>query len=195
MRYEHVELRGIGVIWALAAAFVASGCGGGSSGPVFGSVLNAESAFSVTVQDTSDDSKCSVANGVGSTDAANANDVVVPCSEKLYTVGGAISGLTRTGLVLANGANIVSVAANTTSFSLPAPVVYTTSYAVTVATQPAGLTCSVSNGSGLMPAGNVTSVKVKCLDNAYTVGGTAKDLNAKGLVLLLELARSARFSR
>jgi hypothetical protein len=95
-------------------------------------------------------------------------------------------------LVLANGCNIVSVAANTTAFTLPTPVAYTNPYAVTVATQPAGLTCSVRNGSGLMPASNVMSIKVKCLDNADPVGGAARDLNAAGLVLFLGIARSAR---
>src|SRR5271169_5768407 len=66
-------------------------------------------------------------------------------SEKFHTLGGTISGLTRTGLVLANGANIVSVAANTTSFTLPTPVAYADGYGVTVAAQPAGLSCMVSN--------------------------------------------------
>ncbi len=103
--------------------------------------------------------------------------------------------MTRAGLVLANGADIVPVAANTTSLTLPRPVAYTHGYAVTVATQPEGLTCSVSNGSGLMPASNVTKIKVKCLDNADSVGASARDLNPTGLVLFLALARSTRCSR
>ena len=115
-------------------------------------------------------------------------------SERFHTLGGTISGLTRTGLVLANGANIVSVPANTTSFTLPTPVAYAAGYGVTVATQPAGLSCMVSNGSGSMPASDVTSVKVKCLDDPATVGATAKGLNARGLVLFLGLARSTRYS-
>jgi hypothetical protein len=106
---------------------------------------------------------------------------------KSHTLGGTISGLTRPGLVLANGTDTVSVAANATTFTLPAPVA--TTYAVRVAGQPEGLTCSVSRGSGAMPTSDITNVKVRCLDNPYPVGGTAK-----GLVLFLALARSARFS-
>ena len=36
-----------------------------------------------------------------------------------YTIGGAISGLSATGLVLANGSDTVSPAANATSFVFP----------------------------------------------------------------------------
>lgn len=188
-QYGHKVLRGIPVVWALAAALLASGCGDGSSGS-----LTPQSGGSVTTYAlnglVAGLTGC-VANGVGTAKVNN----VVTCPEEFHTLGGTISGLTRTGLTLANGANMVPVAANTTSFKLPTPVAYANSYAVTVASQPAGLTCSVSNGSGLMPAGNVTGVKVKCLENTHTIGGTAGDVNAKGLVLFLGLARSARSSR
>ena len=198
-RYEHKDLRAIGVIGALAAALLASACGDESSDPATqhsgGSVLNAGSAYAATVQGTPDGLTCSVASDVATADIANVNDGVATCSEKLYTLGGTISGLTRAGLVLANGANTESVAANATSFTLAAPVAHTKRYAVMVATQPAGLTCSVSNGSGLMPASNITRVKVKCLDNANSVGASTRDLNPSGLVLFLALARSARSSR
>jgi len=143
------------------------------------------------LQDASDSLACSAANGVGTARTADVNDVVAACSEKFYALGGTVSGLTRPGLKLANGGNIVSVAANTTTFTLPTPMAYSHRYAVTVATQPAGLTCSVRNGSGLMPASSVTSIKVKCSDSADPVGGAARDLNATGLVLFLGLARSA----
>jgi len=67
-----------------------------------------------------------------------------------YTVGGSVSGLTTTGLVLANGADTVGVPANATSFTLPTSVTTGTAYAVTVKTQPTHLTCAVNNGSGTM---------------------------------------------
>ena len=184
-RYEQQGLRGIGVIWALAAALLASACGGGSSGPV------TEHSGAVTVQGPPDGTPCSAANGVGIAGDADANHVAVTCSEQLYTLSGVISGLTRAGLALANGAHIVRVAPNATSFTLPAPLAHTNRYAVTVASQPAGLTCSVRNGSGSMPASNVTNVRVKCLDTD-TVDGTAGALNTTGLVLFLGLARSTR---
>jgi len=173
---------GIGVIWALGAALLASSCGGDSSD-------------SAIVQGGGSVATCGVASAAGTAVTADVSNVSVTCSERFHTVGGAISGLTRAGLVLADGAHIVSVPANTTSFTLLAPVVQTNSYALAVAGQPAGLTCSVSNASGSMPASNVTSVKVKCLNRADTVGGTAADLKVKRLMLFLALARSARSAR
>ena len=38
-------------------------------------------------------------------------------------------------------------------------------YAVTVSTQPAGQTCSISNGSGTIDTGDVANVDVTCLDD------------------------------
>ena len=146
------------------------------------------------LQDASDILACSASNGVGTAGSGDVNKVVASCSEKFYTLGGTISGLTRTGLVLTSGANIVPVAAHTTSFTLPTPVAYANRYAVTVATQPEGLTCSVSHGSGAMPAGDVTRVRVKCLENAYPVSAAAGSLDTTGLMLLLALARSSRSS-
>ena len=167
------------MIWALGAALLASSCGGDSSD-------------SAIVQGGGSVTTCGVTSAAGTADVSN---VSATCSERFHTVGGAISGLTRAGLVLADGAHIVSVPANTTSFTLLAPVVQTNSYALAVAGQPAGLTCSVSNASGSMPASNVTSVKVKCLNRADAIGGTAADLKVKRLMLFLALARSARSAR
>jgi hypothetical protein len=180
----------IGVIWALSAALLTSGCGGGSSAP-----LTLQGRGSVTAyarQGASDGLTCDAASGVGTAGIADVNYVVPACSEKFHTLGGTISGLTQSRLVLANGANIVTVAANTTTFMFPTPVTYAKRYAVIVVSQPAGLICLVSNGSGPMPASDVTTVKVTCLDNADPVRATARDFNATGLVLFLALARSAR---
>ena len=79
-----------------------------------------------------------------------------------YSVGGTVSGLTGTGLVLGNnGAGNLVVAANATTFAFAAPVNAGSAYNVTVLTQPAGQTCSVQNGSGTASA-NVGNVAVSC---------------------------------
>jgi hypothetical protein len=81
-----------------------------------------------------------------------------------------------------------------TGLTLPAPVARDKRHAVTLAAQPAGLTCSARNGSGSM-SGNAANVKVKCPDDSDTTDATARAPNAAGLVLFLGLARSARSSR
>jgi hypothetical protein len=124
-----------------------------------------------------------VANGSGTAGAANVTDVAVTCSSLSYNLGGTISGLTANGLVLSNGADTLSVAANATSFTFANKVAYTSAYAVGVATQPTGMTCSVSNGTGTMPAADVTTVMVTCSPQAYSLGGTVNGLTQAGLVL------------
>lgn len=87
-----------------------------------------------------------------------------------YTIGGSISGLTASGLTLADGSQTVSPAASATSFTFPDAVASGTGYSVTVSDQPSGETCIVSNGSGTAAA-NVTSVQVTCAAN--NLSGTA----------------------
>ncbi len=80
-----------------------------------------------------------------------------------YTLGGSVNGLTASGLVLATGGESVSVAANASSFSLVNPIASGASYNVVVESQPSGLNCTVSSGSGIMSAANVSSVAVSCV--------------------------------
>jgi len=79
-----------------------------------------------------------------------------------YTLGGSVSGLTGSGLVLASNGQTVAVPAGAGSFTLPTALVQGTAYGVSVQTQPSGQNCTVSNGSGTMPAANVGSVAVSC---------------------------------
>jgi N-acetylneuraminic acid mutarotase/RNase P/RNase MRP subunit p29 len=140
-------------------------------------------AYAVTVQTAPAGLTCSVANGTGTIGTANINNVVVTCSPQSYSLGGTISGLVSSGLVLANGTDRLTVASGATSFTMPAAVAHTSSYAVTVATQPTGLSCSVQNGTGAIGAVNVTTVVVSCSDQSYTLGGTVTGLIGPGLVL------------
>ena len=101
-----------------------------------------------------------------------------------YTVSGTVTGLTGTGLVLVdNGTDTLTVAANATSFTFNTAVAKGGAYAVTVGTQPTnpGQTCTVTNGSGTATA-NVTNVAVACVSE-YTIGGTVTGLSGSGLVL------------
>src|SRR6202008_1068062 len=100
-----------------------------------------------------------------------------------YTLGGSISGLTASGLVLADGTSTVAVPSGATSFTFGDVVTSSAPYAISVQAQPSGLTWSVANGTGTTPAANVTNVVVTCSGQSYTVGGTVTGLTASGLVL------------
>jgi hypothetical protein len=82
----------------------------------------------------------------------------------MYTVGGTVTGLTGSGLVLENNAgnNLPISAAG--AFTFTASLASGAAYAVTVITQPSSPTqnCVVRNGSGTVGTANVTTVAVVC---------------------------------
>jgi RNase P/RNase MRP subunit p29 len=141
------------------------------------------SSYAVTVHTQPAGQACAVSAGTSTMPASNVTSVAVTCTSQPFSVGGSISGLTTSGLVLANGTDTRTVTLGATSFTMPAPVTFGSQYSVTVQTQPTGLTCSVSNGSGTIPAGNVTAVTVACADQTYSLGGAISGLTASGLVL------------
>jgi hypothetical protein len=169
---------------ALASNGVNLPVASGATSFTFGPVLSDAVGYNVIVGLQPLGQFCSVTNGSGIATTANITNVVVTCSDRTFTVGGTIKGLTAPGLVLANGSDTLSVPAGSTSFTLPMGVAYGSSYKVTVATQPSGLTCDVSNGSGTMSTAAVTTVSVTCGNQPMTVGGSIRGLgSASGLVL------------
>jgi uncharacterized repeat protein (TIGR03803 family) len=156
----------------------------GSTGFSFPTPLSAGAEYSITVATQPTGETCTVAGGSGTIGSANIANAVVTCSDRSYTVGGTISGLTVSGLVLANGMDTLPVSAGATTFTMPTALAYTSSYSITVKTQPSGLACAVTNGSGTMPAGNLTNVAVTCSGQPFTLSGSIRGLgNNTGLVL------------
>jgi hypothetical protein len=146
--------------------------------------LPSGTSYSVTVQTQPTGETCTVAGGSGRIQSANVANVVVTCSNQAYPLDGSISGFNGSGLVLANGTDTLAVSSGATSFTMPTPVAYTSSYVVTVQKQPAGLACAVGNGTGTMPASAVTNVSITCTDQPFSLGGTISGLgNNAGLAL------------
>jgi 6-phosphogluconolactonase (cycloisomerase 2 family) len=152
----------------------------------FATPLASGATYSVTVGTQPTGQTCTVANGSGTVGSSNVTTVAVTCTTATYTVGGTISGLTASGLVLQdNGGDNLTVAANATTFTFATPIKTGAAYAVTVLTQPTGLTCTVTNGSGTVATSNITTVTIACktAPSGFTVGGTISGLTASGLVL------------
>jgi hypothetical protein len=119
----------------------------------------------------------SVQDSAGHTAAIN---IAVGCTTNSYTVNGYVHGLNSEGLQLINGSTngtitvtVAGVAANaaaeaagtiTPSFTFPA-VLFNKTYGVTILTQPATQTCTVTNGNGIMQDAAVTNVSVDCVNN------------------------------
>ncbi len=153
----------------------------------FPKALASGQTFAVTVatQPNSPVQVCSVNSGTGSVAGAPITSVRVQCSTTAYAVGGAVSGLSGTGLVLQdNAGDNLTVAAGGT-FTFPSKVASGAGYAVTVLSQPStpSQTCTVTSGTGTIASAAVTNVAVTCTTNAYTIGGTVTGLSGSGLVL------------
>jgi Lactonase, 7-bladed beta-propeller len=167
------------------------------------SVLDGNS-FDVTVssQPANPTQSCSVAHGMGTVSGSDITNVAVTCTTNSYTIGGTVSGLTGTGLVLAdNGGNNLPVS-KSGAFTFSSAIQSGVMYAVTVATQPSSppQTCLVSHPGGTVGGSNITTVSVACTTNTYSVGGHVAGLTGSGLALSynggapLEISRNGGFT-
>jgi len=130
--------------------------------------------YSVTVKTNPQHQTC--VNSSGTADTAgrlSSINAVIVCALVNNTIGGTISGLAADGLVLTNGSagGTVTVTKDATSgaypstFTFPVGVTYGQTYGVTVLSNPANQTCSVSNGAGTMGDNKVESIAVTCVNN------------------------------
>jgi Galactose oxidase, central domain/Kelch motif len=151
-------------------------------------VTGPSDAYAVTVntQPTNPSQICSVQNGSG-TATANVTNVAVSCVAA-YTVGGNITGLVGSGLVLGltatNPASSQQLKITTTTangpFTFTNPEPTGSAYSVAITTQPAGPAqqCVVTpgTGSGNITTQNITSIVITCPAVTYSVGGTVVGL-------------------
>lgn len=146
-------------------------------------------AYDVTIrtQPGSPAQTCEVSSGAGRIAGADVTNVAVVCTtgSTAFAVGGAVTGLTGSGLVLRNnGAEDLPISSDG-EFIFPTAVATGASYSVVVAQQPSNpsQTCSVEDGSGVMRFSDVTSVQVICSTSAFTIGGSVTGLAGLGLRL------------
>ena len=131
--------------------------------------------YAVTVGTQPANQTCAVTSGSGGGVTSDVLGITVTCVTHEYTTGGALSGLTGTVVLQNNGADSLSTSTDG-AFAFPVKIAQGAAYAVSVKIQPAGQTCSVANGTGVMGAVPVSNVAVVCSTNAYTVGGSVTGL-------------------
>jgi hypothetical protein len=136
----------------------------------FNNRISTDDQFNITVKSVPSNvakvEDCTVANGKARANYYTIAQISVSCKIRQRALTASIVNLTTSGLVIVNGADKQAVAAGTPTVTMT-PVNEDGAYGVTVLTQPAGQTCTVSgggngNGSGVMGATEGTTVTVTC---------------------------------
>jgi sugar lactone lactonase YvrE/predicted SpoU family rRNA methylase len=149
-------------------------------------------SVSVLTQPASPTQTCVVTAGTGTVTGDNVTSVAVMCANKTTpadSIGGTVSGLAGSGLVLQdNGSDNLAVASNG-SFAFSTGLPSGTPYSVTVLTPPMNpfQDCTIANGSGTTNGADVNNVAVSCKTNsnpAYTIGGTITGVSNSGPIVL-----------
>lgn len=133
----------------------------------FGKQLEYGDEYSVSVKTQPPHQTCTSGNFYDTAGRLTAINIVFSCTTNSYPIGGKITGLTSGNLVLINGSTTgtLTVAATTdgtATYSFP-KVNWGDTYGVTVLTQPAGLNCTVANGTGTMGDAAVENINVTCV--------------------------------
>ena len=139
----------------------------------------------ILIQPSDPSQTCTVTNGSGNLAGTDVTNIDVTCVTDQFTIGGTVSDLEGSGLVLQNNnGDDLAISANGT-FTFPTALNDLSAYSVSVLTQPSdpSQTCTVANGSGNLAGTDVTNVDVTCVTDQFTIGGTVSDLEGSGLVL------------
>ena len=149
----------------------------------FPTALATGASYTVTIAIQPAGQSCVVANGTGTNISDDVVNVGISCSST-YTIGGSVSGLNASGLVLRMNSTNLIIANGATSFKFATALSAGSFYFVSIGIQPIGQTCLVSGGSGVVGNANPVGISVTCT-NSYTVGGSIAGLATSGLVLKL----------
>jgi hypothetical protein len=138
-------------------------------------------AVTVVTQPVNPNQICTLTNGSGVA-SANVTNVAVNCVLS-YTIGGTVTGLVGTGLILQNSSDseklAISPANGNQAFTFKNLVPTGTVYNVIVFAEPTAPTqnCTVTAGTGSGTAtANVSNVAIVCPAVTYSVGGTVVGL-------------------
>lgn len=128
----------------------------------FPTELTDGAVYSVTVVTQPDGLRCTVSDGTGKIDSVSVPSTASVTCVPDFGISGTVSGLTGDGLVLNDGHDTLSVAAGARTFAFRTLLEVGASYEVVVDTPPAGQTCTVTNGSGVIADRAITEIELAC---------------------------------
>jgi len=134
---------------------------------IFPSQVEIRSPYSISIVAQPARQNCAVVNGAGIAGAAPVTVVNIVCSPNTYALGGRVTGLTGSNLILTNGSDQLTIAGGdvlgNASFTFATAVADGAAYGVAVLAQPSGQACNVFNGTAVMGSGPINTVQVNCL--------------------------------
>lgn len=153
-----------------------------------------EYEVSVLTEPSNPSQVCTLANAAGTLEGTDVDNIEVICLTRQFSVGGTVSGLAGTGLILRNNDDVDLPIENNGDFSFP-PQDDGTTYDVMVLTQPSNPSqrCRISNGLGNLAGANFTGIQVVCTMNAVPQGETTCQTQTRpagGLVAAIDFLAS-----
>jgi len=113
------------------------------------------------------------------------DDPSPPITPATRSVGGSVHGLDGSLVLNLNASENLNVAGNG-NYVFATRLTTGTSYNISIATQPEGQTCSISDGGGVVGSSDITSAQIVCEDLTpaltYSIGGSVRGL--KGALTL-----------
>ncbi|MES0490188.1 MAG: hypothetical protein ABUK01_09360 [Leptospirales bacterium] len=170
-----------------------TGGGTGTDEFTFTQTVDTDDTYFVAVLVQPAGKTCSVGGAFGTVGDTNISTIEVNCNGAgggggTLTVGGNVTGLAGSGLIITNNLfdNRVIAGIGAIPFQFGGTLNTGDPYSVTVATQPSNpiQICTVTGGAGVMPAGNLTTVAINCVTSQYTIGGSVTGLTGVESVTL-----------
>ncbi|GGY98648.1 hypothetical protein ACFFTM_20235 [Pseudoduganella plicata] len=91
-------------------------------------------------------------------------DVALVCSVNTHKLIGTVTGLNVAGLVIINGnGSEYTIEKDATSFTYTDAIPSQSSYGLVVLKQPAGKSCTIANGTGVMEDDDVKNIAITCV--------------------------------
>ncbi len=153
----------------------------------FSILFDDNSAYQISIrkQPFSPSQTCKIEGDDGIIRSRPITTINISCEINQFNVGGNITGLLGSGLVLQNNGNDDLNIDSDGNFRFPTPMLDMSRYQITVKQHPSApsQTCTVSAESGNLQGADVSSIVINCDPNTFTIGGTVQGLQGQGLVL------------
>jgi hypothetical protein len=100
-------------------------------------------------------------------------------------LSGQVSNLAKEGLILLNDGERLPVSAGQSQFVFTKLVKTDDRYDISIAQQPKGAVCTITNGVGKATSYSASTAVVSCVTNTYRLSGTITGLTADDLQLVM----------